>query len=80
MTVAERNRLIEEYLPLVHHVLGRLTLRRRRLRRFAGHEAAEEHGPEQAGSNPAGKRQAPLGLGRGRQSLGTGIGAGRTDL
>ncbi len=26
MTVAERNRLIEEYLPLVHHVLGRLTI------------------------------------------------------
>ncbi len=26
MTTAERNRLIEEYLPLVHHVLGRLTI------------------------------------------------------
>jgi RNA polymerase sigma factor FliA len=26
MTTDERNRLIEEYLPLVHHVLGRLTI------------------------------------------------------
>src|SRR5436190_6981033 len=26
MTAAEKNRLIEEYLPLVHHVLGRLTI------------------------------------------------------
>src|SRR5262245_15061873 len=26
MTAEERNRVIEEYLPLVHHVLGRLTI------------------------------------------------------
>src|SRR5262245_36750661 len=26
MTADEKNRLIEEYLPLVHHVLGRLTI------------------------------------------------------